>query len=151
MRGMVVDENVVMDAVKGKKPGRDPALAEAQFMLKLLDSGHPLFVNGTIIKKYRGIEQKVDMRGHPADLNNCIYRVFMQKLADSRSTSHVDGIPVDWPGLKKCDKVFVGVALQSGGILVTDDTRLRKVVEDHPLGSRITCVTARHALDLFDV
>lgn len=145
MKGIVVDENVVMDAIKGRKPNRDLALAEAQFMFKLFDSNNPLFVNSTIVKKYRGIEQKVDMRGHPAGLNNCIYRIFMQKLADSRNINRVDGVSVDWDGLKKCDREFVGVALQSGSILVTADMRLHKIVNER--ASRITCVTARHALD----
>ena len=56
----------------------------------------------------------------------------------------------DWPGLKKCDKEFVGAALQSGSVLVTDDARLSRLVADHPLGSGITCVTAEDALDMLD-
>lgn len=151
MTGIVVDENIVMDAVNGKTAGGDPALAEAPFMFKLFDSNRPLFVNTTIAKKYRDIEQKIGMRGRSAGLNNGIYRILMQTLTDSTKINYVDGLAIDWPGLKKCDREFVGVALQTSSILVTADAKLRKIVEDHPRGSRITCATARHAIGLLDM
>lgn len=150
MTGIVVDENIVMDAVNGKTPSGDPALAEAQFMFKLFDSNTPLFVNTTIAKKYRGIEQKIGMRSRSASLDNGIYRILMQALTDSIKITYVDGVAVDWPDLKKCDREFVGVALQTSGILVTSDSKLRKIVGDHPQGTRIVCATARHAIGLLE-
>lgn len=147
MRRFVVDENVVMEAIEGRKPNGDRALSEGQFMLKLLGSSDPLFVNGAILKKYRGIEQKIEMRSRSEGLNNAIYKAFMQTLSDARVT-RIDGVPVDWAGLKKCDREFVAVALQSRSILVTADARLRKIVEGHPVGSRIECATAESALGL---
>lgn len=151
MTGIVVDENIVMDAVNGKTAGGDPALAEALFMFKLFDSNRPLFVNTTIAKKYRDMEQKIGMRGRSAGLNNGICRILTQTLTDSTKINYVDGLAIDWPGLKKCDREFVGVALQTSSILVTADAKLRKIVEDHPRGSRITCATARHAIGLLDM
>ena len=147
MRRFVVDENVVMEAIEGKKPNEDRALSEAQFVLKLLGSGDSLFVNDAILKKYRGIEQKIEMRSRSEGLNNGIHKAFMQTLTDAR-VHRIDGVPVDWAGLKKCDKEFVAVALQSRSILVTADARLREIVEGHPLGSRIECATAECALEL---
>ena len=150
MTGIVVDENIAMDAANGKTAGGALALSEAQFMSKLFDSNHPLFVNTAIAKKYRDIEQKIGMRGRSAGLDNGIYIILMQTLTDSRKINYVDGLAVDWPGLKKCDREFVGVALQTSSMLVTADMKLRKIVEDHPGGSGITCATARHAIGLLD-
>ena len=147
MNRFVVDENVVMEAIEGRKPNGDRALSEGLFMLKLLDSGDPLFVNGAILKKYRGIEQKIEMRSRSEGLNNGIHKAFMQTLSDAARVPRIDGVPVDWDGLKKCDKEFVAVALQSRSILVTADARLRKTVEGHP-ESRIECATAKYALGL---
>ena len=151
MRGIVVDENVVMEAIEGIKPNGDRALSEGEFVFKLLNSVKPVFVNRAIVKKYHGIEQKIGARSHSKKINNAMYVALMATLADSGRLRHVDGVATDWPGLKKCDKEFVGVALQSGSILVTNDTRLRKLVGEHPVGSGITCVTAGRALVMPDM
>lgn len=148
MRGVVVDVNVIIEAIEGSKPDKSPALAEAQFMFKLFDSRNSVFVNRAIMKKYWHLAERFNRRHRPQDLNNNIHKIFMQTVKNSKRTNHIDGTKVDWPGLKKCDKEFVGVALQSGAILVTGDTRLRALVEDHPRVSDVTCVTARSALDM---
>ena len=136
-----------MWAIEGRKPNGDRALFEAQFMLNLLGSGDPLFVNDAILKKCRGIEQKIEARSSSEGLNNGIHKAFMQTLSDGIKVPRIDGVPVDWGGLKKCDKEFVAVALQSRSILVTADARLRKTVEGYP-ESRIECATAESALGL---
>ena len=71
----------------------------------------------------------------------------MQTLSDAARVPRIDGVPVDWAGLKKCDREFVAVALQPRSILVTDDARLRETVEGYP-ESRIECATAESALGL---
>lgn len=151
MRGVVVDENVVMEAIEGRKPNRDHAFAEAQFMFKLFDSSNHLFVNKAIIKKYGEIYQKISMRSRFEGLNNRVYKILMQTLSNRDRINNVDGVALDWLGLKKCDKAFVGAALQSSSILVTSDLRLHKIVADHTRGSGITCAVPRAALDLLDV
>ena len=148
MRGIVVDENVVMEAIEGRKPSGDHALSEGAFVFKLLGSDNPVFVNSPIIKKYHGIERKIIARSHSKRINESLYVALMQTLANSHRMHHVDGVAVDWPGLKKCDKEFAGVALQSGSILVTGDTRLRELLARHPVGSGIECVTAKRALGM---
>ena len=150
MKGIVVDINVIMEAIEGKKPDNAPAMAEAQFMFKLLGSNNTMFVNAAITKKYQDVSRVVGERSRPQDCNNIVHKTLMRELANSERTSYVDGTRVDWPGLKNCDKEFVRVALQSGSVLVTDDARLSKLVADHPLGSGITCVTAEDALDMLD-
>ena len=151
MRGIVVDENVVMEAIEGRKPNGDRALPEGEFVLRLLNSGIRLFVNEAIVKKYHGIGQKIGTRSRPQGINNAMYGALMQTLADGHRLHHVDGVAADWPGLKKCDKEFVGVALHSGGMLVTGGTRLRELVGGHPAGSAIAYVTAERALAMPDV
>ena len=148
MRGIVVDENVVMEAIEGRKPSGDRAHSEGQFLFKLLGSDNPMFVNSPIIKKYHGIERKIIARSHSKRINSALYGDLMQTLANSHRMHYVDGVVVDWPCLKKCDKQFVGVALQSGGILVTADARLREFLAEHRVGSGIECVTAGRALDM---
>ena len=136
-----------MWAIEGRKPNGDRALSEAQFVLKLLGSGDPLFVNDAILKKCRGIEQKIEARSRSEGINNGIHMAFMQTLSDGIKVPRIDGVPVDWAGLKKCDREFVAVALQSRSILVTADARLREKVGGHP-ESRIECATAECALGL---
>lgn len=148
MRGVVVDVNVIMEAIEGKKPDDALALAEAEFMFKLFGSADHLFVNCAIVEKYRNIIKKIAERSLPRDINNTIHKVLMMTLTNNMRTNYVDGAGVDWPGIKKCDKELVGVALRSGAVLVTGDERLRKTVGDHPLGSGITCVSARDAIDM---
>ena len=59
----------------------------------------------------------------------------------------VEAEKVKWEGLKKCDSEFVGVALRSGGTLVTSDTKLRRIAEEmQRQGLRIECIGADQAL-----
>ena len=150
MKGTVVDISVIMEAIGGKKPDSAPAMAEAQSMFKLLGSNNTVFANAAITKKCQDISRVVGERSRPQDCNDTVHKTLMRELANSERTSCADGTRVDRPGLKKCDREFVGVALQSGSVLVTDDARLSRLVADHPLGSGITCVTAEDALDMLD-
>ena len=148
MRGIAVDINVVMEALEGSKPDGSPAFAEAEFMFKLFGSHNRILVNEKIVEKYRNMAKYLDSRRNSRDLNIRIHKTLMEMVADSARTNYVDGAGADWPGLKKCDKQFVGVALQSGGMLVTGDARLRELLAGHRVGSRIECVTAGRALDM---
>lgn len=151
MAGIVVDECVVMEAVRHKKPDGRPALAEAEFMCRLLRSHHKVFVNDAIVDKFNGIERKINAARRPWDHNNMICKGFLATLADAKRTSYVDGIKVDWKGLKKCDKAFVGVALQSRSILVTSDGPLRGIVDEmRSRGVTLECLGADQAIYRFD-
>ena len=129
MNGIVIDECVFMEAVRYKKPDGSHAIAETEFMCKMLRSPHTVFVNDVIVDKFHDIEQKINAMGNPRDYNNMICKNFLATLSDSKRTNYVDGIKIDWKGLKKCDREFVGVALQSNSILVTSDKPLRDIVE----------------------
>lgn len=147
MNGVVVDECIVAEAVRYKKPDGSQAIAEAEFMCKLLRSPYTVFVNNTIVDKFHDVEKKINAIGRPKDYNNMICKNFLATLSDSKRTSYVDGIKVDWKGLKKCDKEFVGVALQSNSMLVTSDGPLRDIVEQmRQQGARIECATADQAI-----
>ena len=147
MSGVVVDECVVMEAVRYKKPDGSAALAEAEFMCRLLRSPHTVFVNDTIVDKFYSIEKKINATGRPEDYNNMICKNFLGMLTDGRRTNYVEGIKIDRKGLKKCDKEFVGVALQSNSILVTSDGPLRGIIDEmRSEGSGIECLNAGQAL-----
>jgi len=151
MVGIVVDECVIREAVEGKKPGGGRAHAEAEFVHKLLRSTGTIFVNCAIAAKFRSLEKKIRADSRPEHCNNAIYKDFVAVLRDSSRTTYADGIDVDWEGLKKCDREFVGVALQSGSTLVTSDKKLRDIArEKRSQGSRIACVAAGDALGLLD-
>ena len=109
MNGVVVDECVVAEAVRYKKPDSSQAIAEAEFMCRLLRSPYTVFVNDAIVDRFHGVEKKINATGHPKYYNNMICKNFLATLSDSKGTSYVDGIKVDWKGLKKCDREFVGV------------------------------------------
>ena len=147
MSGIVIDECVFMEAVRYKKPDGSYAIAEAELMCRLLRSSKTVFVNDAMVDKFHDVEKKINATGHPKDYNNMICKNFLATLSDSKRTSYVDGIKIDWKGLKKCDREFVGVALQSNSTLVTSDGPLRDIVEQMRLrGTRIECVTADQAI-----
>lgn len=151
MRGIVVDENVIIEATVGKKPDGSPAWVEAEFMFRLFRSGNVVFVNTAIIDKFRAIRSKLDIDSHPHDYNHKIYKSLMLILMDGKKTTRVDGIKIEREGLKKCDKEFVGVALQSGSIIVTSDMPLCDIINDmRASGYPIECATAEQALDLLN-
>ena len=80
-----------------------------------------------------------------------ICKGFLATLADGRRTSYVDGIKVDWKGLKKCDKAFVGVALQSRSMLVTSDGPPRGIVDEmRSRGVALGCLAADQAIRRLD-
>lgn len=150
MNGIVIDENVIVEATAGKKPDGTPAGAEAEFMYRLFRSSDTVFANAAIVDKFRGIQDKLDSGRHPYDYNHKIYKTLTAMPTDGSRTTRVEGIKVGRKGLKKCDKEFVGVAIQSGSVVVTSDMPLRGIIEDmRSEGSPIRCVTAE-ALDLLD-
>lgn len=147
MPGIVIDECVVIEAVRHKKPDGSPALAETEFMCKLLRSPHKIFVNKTIIDKFHDIEKKINATGRSGNYNNMICKNFLAALLDGGKTNYIDGIKVDRKGLKKCDKAFVGVALQSGSVFVTSDAPLRAIVDEmRSEGAKIECLDAEQAI-----
>ena len=151
MSGVVVDECTLMDAVRYKKPDGSMAQAEAEFMSKLLRSTHTIFVNDVIVGKFHNIEKKINATGRPGDYNNMICKNFLAMLADGRRTNYVDGIKIERKGLKKCDKEFVGVALQSNSVFVTSDGPLRGIIDEmRSEGTSIECLDATQAIPRLD-
>ena len=94
MKGTVVDISVIMEAIGGKKPDNAPAMAEAQFMFKLLGSNNTVFANAAITKKYPDISRVVGARSRPLDCNDTVHKTLMRELANSERTSYVDGTRV---------------------------------------------------------
>lgn len=145
--GVVVDENIVITAATGKKPDGKEAWSEAEFMCRLLRSTEKIFVNDAILKKFRRMDGKIKAAAAAENCNSLVYKGLAARLKDSERTAYVDGARVDHEGLKKCDKEFVGVAVQSGAILVTEDERLRAIVDElRRRGMRIECLGADAAL-----
>ena len=147
MKGFVVDENVVLNAVRGSNDRGEEALAEGEFLLKLLRVKITVFVNEAIAKKFRTMGDKIRADSRPEDCNNRIYKGIAAMIRDGRMVTYVEAERVEWKGLKKCDREFVGVALRSGGTLVTSDMKLRRIAEEmQQQGHRIECIGADQAL-----
>ena len=148
MKGFVVDENVIIEAINGKKPDGEKAWIEGEFMCRLFRSPNSIFVNDAILKKFRSVEDKIRSASPAADCSNPVCKGLAAMLRDSGRTRYVDGIKVDRKGLKKCGREFVGVAVQSGGILAASDKRLRRIVDEmRTQGVGIECLGADLALN----
>lgn len=145
----VVDENVVLNAVRGKNDLGKEAWAEGEFMHRLFRVPSKVFVNEAIAKKFFAMGAKIRAGSRPEDCNNKVYKDMAAMLKNTARVTYVEGTRVEWPGLKKCDREFVGVALQTGGVLVTSDARLRQIVKEMRLrGLRVECVGVDRALCL---
>lgn len=153
MRGVVVDENVVREAVEGKKPDGSRAEAEAEFMHRLFRSSNTVFVNGKIVAKFRAMQKK--MGGgtrQAAPRNDAIYVTLADMLSNRTRITYSEGVRVEIDGLKKCDREFVGVALQTRSVLVTSDSRLFRILEGcKGAGQGIECRMPAEAIKLLCV
>ena len=151
MKGFVVDENAVLNAVRGRNDRGEEAFVEGEFMLRLLRIKGTVFVNEAIVKKYYAMDGKIRADSRPEDCNNRIYKGVAAMLRDGRRAHYVEAVSVDWDDIKKCDREFVGVALRSGGVLVTSDMKLRRIAGERPWqGHRIECIGADRALRLLE-
>ena len=150
MRGIVVDENVVREAVEGKKPDGKNADAEAEFMHRLFRSSNTVFVNCKIEKKFRALQKKIKRGPRPAShRNDAVYVTLADMLNDGTRISYVEGVKVEMDGLKECDREFAGVALQTRSVLVTSDGRLCKALDkSKKAGREIECRTPAEAIRL---
>ena len=148
MTGVVVDENVIREAVEGKKPDGSYAHAEAEFMYKLFRSTNRISVNVKIEAKYRALEKKMDRGPRNAHRNDVIYAVLSDMVNSKTRVNSCEGVRVTIDGLKECDREFVGVALQTRSVLVTSDDRLRKILEREVVGRGVECRTPADAINL---
>lgn len=151
MTGIVVDENVIREAVEGKKPDGSYAHAVAEFMHKLFRSTNKIFVNVKIESKYRALQKKIDRDSHNVHRNDLIYAVLADMLNSKTRVDWREGVRVTIGGLKECDREFAGVALQTKSVLVTSDDRLRGILEREMAGQGVECHTPADAIDLLRV
>lgn len=148
MTNYVIDENVIMESIHGKKPDGSNADAEAELMYKILRGKDHIWINEEIAKKIYNISRKIRNEHSEKDLNNRIYKRLIQVMQDSTRTSYTHGKLVDFKGPKKCDKQFVNVAIQSNSILVTADDKIKGPVKNGgPVVSKCICRTAKEVLE----
>ncbi len=147
MRNYVIDENVIMESIHGEKPNGENADAEAELMFKILRGNDHIFINKEIEKKIYSIPKKIRRNHSEKSLNNRIYGKLIQVIRDPTRTTFVDGTKIEFEGPKKCDKQFVSVAIQSGGILITSDGKIKGPIEKGgPIVSKCMCMTAEEIL-----
>ena len=149
MARFAVDENVVRNAVSGRNDRGEEALVEGEFMPRLPRVKGTVYVNEPIAKKLRSMRDKIMADSRPEDCNSMICKGAAATLRDGRRAPHMEGSRAELEGRKKRDREFVGVAPQSGGILVASDMKLRRIAEEkRRRGFRIECIGADRALGI---
>lgn len=151
MASIVVDENVVREAVEGKKPDGSYAHAEAEFMHKLFRSKNKIFVNVKIEGKFRALRKKMDHGPPNAHHNDLIYAVLSETLNSKTRVEYSEGARAAMGGLEECDEEFVGVALQTNSVLAASDERLVEILKREVAGRGVECRAPAEAIDLLFV
>lgn len=151
MINIVVDENVIREAIEGKKPDGNYAHAEAEFMHKLFRSANKIFINVKIERKYYALRKKMDRDSRHIHRNEVVYDALAYILNSKTRLEYSEGVKITMDGLKECDREFVGVALQTRSVLVTSDDRLRKILEREVVGQGVECRTPADAINLLCV
>ena len=82
-----------------------------------------------------------------SNLDNFVLKMILKLMFDSERTTILDGIKTDFQGVKKCDNEFVGVTLQSNGILVTADVKLKEAIAKDEKVSHCICMTAEEVIE----
>ena len=147
MTEYVIDENVIMESIHGQKPDSTNADAEAELMYKILGGKGRIFLNKEIEKKIYNIPKKILAKYSEKSLNNQIFPRLLKMIRDPSRTTFVDGVKINFEGPKKCDKQFVSVAIQSNGILITADDKLKKSLKKaDSVVSKCKCMNSKEVL-----
>ena len=151
MTDYIIDENVIMESIHGQKPNNKNADAESELMYKILSGEDHIILNKEIEKKIYKIPKKILAKYSEKSLNNQIYPRLLKIIRDPSRTTFVDGIKIDFEGQKKCDKQFVSVAIQSNGILITADNKLKESLKKGgPVVSKCKCMNAKEVLSYIE-
>ena len=149
----VIDENVIENAVHGKKPQKNgqsialPADAENEFLYRFFRNKDRMFVNDKIRQKIYSLEKRIRIKHKSEFLDNRIIPRLLETLQNFEKTITIDGIQTEFSGIKNCDKEFVGVTLQSNATLVTADGDLKILMIKDKLVSKCKCFTVEEVLD----
>ncbi|MGI0064926.1 MAG: hypothetical protein ACREAL_08685 [Nitrosopumilaceae archaeon] len=141
----IIDENVIYNAWHGRKSDNTPALAEKKFLYDIFYGKQHIYISEKIRKKI--IRMRKAIPKDPIDLDSFALNMFLKLIFNSERTTILTGIKTDFQGIKKCDNEFVGVALQSNGILVTADAKLKKAIEADPKVAKCNCITADEVVE----
>ncbi|MCV0411257.1 hypothetical protein [Nitrosopumilus sp.] len=150
MTDYVIDENVVLNAIHGKKASNNKsknADTEKIFLYGFFSNKDKQFMNLKIQQKFFALPKKVEQKYNNEILDNHIIPRFLGVMSDPLKTSIIEGISNNFEGVKKCDTEFVGVTLQSNAILVTADGNLKKAIQEDSFVSKCKCSTVEEVLE----
>ena len=149
MTSYVIDENVILNAIHGKKAKTNqPALKEKIFLYRIFQGRDHIFVNIPIRQKFFKLPRKINENYKDQTLDNHIIPLFLKLIKDQERTTIVEGIKTKFKGVKKCDTEFVGVTLQSNATLVTADEKLKDAISKDTSVSNCTCVTVEDIISV---
>lgn len=149
MTDYVIDENVVLNAIHGKKASNSKsknADTEKIFLYGFFSNKDKQFMNLKIRQKYYTLPKKVEQKYKNEILDNHIIPRFLAVMIDPLKTSIIDGVSNTFKGIKKCDTEFVGVTLQSNATLVTADENLKTAIQEDTFVSKCKCSTVEEIL-----
>ena len=150
MTDYVIDENVVLNAIHGKKASNSEsknADTEKIFLYRFFSNSDKQFMNLKIQQKFFALPKKVAQKYKNEILDNHIILRFLGVMNDPLKTSIVDGVSNTFKGVKKCDTEFVGVTLQSNATLVTADGKLKTAIQEDSFVSKCKCSTVEEILE----
>ncbi len=144
MTDYAIDQNVILDAWRGKKADRSSAIYEGKFVYGFLFSNHRLLLNSTIEKKFtamKNIQMQDDEYPDPM-----IVPMFMKLIFADDRAEYATETPVSQELIKKCDKHYVAVTMDKNGILVTHDEPLKNAIQKHDELKSCNCINSEEAL-----
>lgn len=148
MSRYVIDENVFENAITNKKSDGSNAAAEKIFTWKFFSSTDTMFINNKIKTKFeKKLPAKIATKYRSTDLDNHVIPLLKKIIVDPSRTHMVDGIKIEFKGVKDCDVEFVGVTLQSQATLVTADGDLKAAMAKDKLVSKCDCRTVEEIID----
>jgi len=144
MNNYAIDQNVVLDAWRGRKADKSPAIYEGKFVYGFLSSSHKLLLNSTILNKFTAFSKTPMQNDEFPD--PIIVPMFMKLIFNYERTEYATETPVSQELIKKCDKHFVAVTMDKEGILVTHDEPLKDAIQKYDELKSCNCKTSEEAL-----
>jgi len=140
----VIDENVILDAWRGKR-FKEYAGYEKLFLTSFFLSTHRFAFDEEIKRKIMRMRKYTF--DNPEFLDSSVVPMMTKIIHDSTRAQQFQGINTNFKGVKKCDKHFVGVALQTNAILVTNDEKLHDAINDDESVSHCRHLNPKDAID----
>ena len=144
MADFIIDEMIIRECDSLTNPEGRHTVRSLDFITSFIESKHRLGLNKKIKQKYRDYQEEIKNSGI---YSNPIVSKLINDILRSNRIIERDGTPGNYNSnrLKKCDIQFVGVSIQLGGVLVTNDEPLIENIRSQKLDSQFQVVRIDNA------